>query len=298
MNTAVKLGGFAATLAVVFGTAFGAGKFTGPAPAGPAPAADMGHTTEHDAGHDSASKSAGGEAAEHLPGGLLVTDRGYTFAPGPLAGGRFTFRILGPDGHPVTRFDTVHDKAIHLIVTRRDLSGFQHVHPQLGPDGTWQVPLALGAAGAWRAFADFTPTGGPALTLGADLDVPGDYRPVPLPAPAASTTVADYTVELTGTLQPGKASQVRLHLSRQGRPITDLQPYLGASGHLVALRQGDLAYLHVHPSGPPAGGPDITFTVEVPAAGTYRLFLDFQHRDVVRTAAFTVTTGAGDHAHN
>jgi hypothetical protein len=89
--------------------------------------------------------------------------------------------------------------------------------------------------------------------------------------------------------------------------VTDLQPYLGAYGHLVALRTGDLAYLHVHPDGTPdngmtAPGPDVTFWATAPSAGDYRLFLDFRHGDVVRTAEFTVraetpsppTTGTGD----
>ncbi|MCW2879772.1 MAG: hypothetical protein JWQ95_3872 [Sphaerisporangium sp.] len=75
--------------------------------------------------------------------------------------------------------------------------------------------------------------------------------------------------------------------------ITDLQPYLGAYGHLVALRAGDLAYLHVHPDGEPGdgktpAGPEITFYAEVPSGGDYRLFLDFQHARAVHTADFTV----------
>jgi hypothetical protein len=80
-------------------------------------------------------------------------------------------------------------------------------------------------------------------------------------------------------------------------PVTDLQPYLGAYGHLVALRSGDLAYLHVHPDGTPEDGstrpgPDVVFYAAVPSAGTYHLYLDFKHQGVVRTAAFTVgTTG-------
>ena len=32
------------------------------------------------------------------------------------------------------------------------------------------------------------------------------------------------------------------------------------------------------------------FAAEVPSAGTYRLFLDFKHGDVVRTAEVTLTT--------
>lgn len=106
---------------------------------------------------------------------------------------------------------------------------------------------------------------------------------------------------------PGEASDLTLAVSRDGRPVTDLQPYLAAYGHLVALRVGDLGYLHVHPEGEPGDGvtepgPEITFAATAPTAGTYRLYLDFQHNDTVRTAEFTVRTGEttrdGDHAHH
>lgn len=308
MNTTTKLGGFALGLVAIFGAAYGVGQLAGPiAPAtGPEEALgdrsgghgqpDSGHG-DTDGGH---SGREGGGAADHLPGGLLVSDRGYTFTPVDAPVGEFAFRITGPDGHPVTAFDTVHDKRMHLIVVRRDLTGFRHVHPEMAPDGTWRVASPLGAPGSWRAFADFTPTGGQPLTLGVDVAVGGDFVPRPLPEPAATATVDGYTVTLSGTLRPGTTSELRLRVSRAGAPVTDLAPHLGAYGHLVALRQGDLAYLHVHPDGSPGDGrtrpgPEIVFLAEVPSAGTYRLFLDFQHDDVVRTAEFTLVAGAHTH---
>jgi hypothetical protein len=210
--------------------------------------------------------------------------------------GQFAFQVTGPDGRPVTAYDVAHDKRMHLIVARRDLSGFRHVHPEMTPDGTWRVDSPLGGPGVWRAFADFTPTGGEALTLGVDVTVPGALTERPLPAPAASTTVDGYTVTLTGTPEPGRTAELTLAVSRDGAPVTDLEPYLGAYGHLVALRQGDLAYLHVHPDGEPGDGrtrpgPEVKFLAEVPSAGAYRLYLDFKHGGVVRTAEFTVVAG-------
>ncbi|GAP48531.1 secreted protein [Streptomyces azureus] len=99
-----------------------------------------------------------------------------------------------------------------------------------------------------------------------------------------------YEVKLSGALRPGKASELKLKVSRAGEPVTNLQPYLGA------LRSGDLAYLHVHPNGEPGDGktrpgPDISFTATAPSAGSYRLFLDFKHDGKVHTAAFTVRAG-------
>ncbi|WP_116706909.1 hypothetical protein [Actinomycetospora cinnamomea] len=236
--------------------------------------------------------------------GLAISRDGYTLdvlaTPGGVdTPGELAFRILGPTGAPVTAFTPTHDKPLHLILVRRDQSGFQHLHPVMDPDGTWRTTTSL-TAGDHRVFADFAPEGrSEALTLGRDIAVAGDYRPVPLPPASATATTADgYTVTLTGDLVPGTASPVTLSVSRDGAPVTDLQPYLAAYGHLVALRTGDLAYLHVHPTGTPgdgrtAAGPAIEFLAEVPSAGPYRLYLDFAHQGVVRTAEFTVVAAAG-----
>ncbi len=117
----------------------------------------------------------------------------------------------------------------------------------------------------------------------------GDYRPQPLPKPTATAGVDGYTVAVDGDLTAGHTSRLTLTVSKNGAPVSDLQPYLGAYGHLVALRAGDLGYLHVHPQETTGAGSAIAFDVEVPTAGAYRLFLDFQHDGVVRTAPFTAT---------
>ncbi|MGK5113024.1 hypothetical protein [Geodermatophilus sp. CPCC 205506] len=302
MNTLAKLGAYTLGLVAVFGAAAGLGSVVGPVDAAAADTASH-DTAPHGETPAESPMDTGAQASAagtHLPGGLQVSENGYTFdAAGSLPAGAATlvsFQILGPDGQPVTAYDTAHDEDLHLIAVRRDLTGYQHVHPELAPDGTWSIPLDL-TAGEWRLFADFDPAG-PAepLVLGTDVAVAGDYTPQPLPEPAPTAEVDGYTVTLDGELAPGQESQLTLSVSRDGQPVTDLQPYLAAYGHLVALRDGDLAYLHVHPAGEPgdgttAPGPDITFYATAPSAGEYRLFLDFQHGDVVRTAEFTVRAG-------
>src|SRR5690606_34490434 len=105
--------------------------------------------------------------------------------------------------------------------------------------------------GQWRLFADFRATGAEALTLGADLAVAGDYEPADHGPETRTARVGDYTVTLGGDLSAGADARLTLTVERDGEPVTDLEPYLGAYGHLVALRTGDLAYLHVHPDGVP-----------------------------------------------
>ena len=234
--------------------------------------------------------------------GLAISDSGWTLRPAEtsLPAGRdvpYRFTIEGPDGAPETSYQQTHTMDLHLVVVRRDLSTFQHVHPTRAADGTWSVPLDLDA-GVYRVLADFRPTGADhPLVLGADLLVPGEREPVDPPAPRAiSTTTDGYTVALHGTPVAGRESDLVLSVSKGGRAVTTLQPYLGAYGHLVALRTADLAYLNIHPAGAAdddTGGPDIAFATTFPTAGTYRLFLDFRAGDVVRTAAFTVEVRDG-----
>jgi len=296
MRTPIKVGAYAAGLVAVFAAALGVGRVAGPDPSP--------QTASHSAGaHDTGGHETGtAAAAVEVPGGLQVAQDGYRLVPTtrslPIGTpAPFTFQIIGPDGDPVTGYTPTHDKDLHLIAVRRDLTDFQHVHPTLGADSTWSVPLAAARAGQYRIFADFQPHGrDEALTLGVDVPAAGDYRPQPLPAPARSANVDGYAVTLAGDLVPGTASKLTLSVVKDGAPVTDLQPYLAAYGHLVALREGDLAYLHVHPDGAPGdgrtqAGPDITFYAQVPSAGAYGLFLDFQHAGTVRTAAFTAYAG-------
>ncbi len=301
MNTAAKLSAYGAALALVVVGAYATGTAVGPLSTASVVSGARGGTSGAEgAGHgDGHSGTVVGTAIDQ-PGGLTSSRGGYILTPtDPTLTAAttedFSFRITGPGGGAVTAFDVEHDKRMHLVVVRRDTTGFQHVHPERAPDGTWSVPLTLPAAGSYRAFADFTPTGGEGLTLGIDLSVPGSFEPV-AHEPSRTAVVDGYEVELRGDLVAGQVSALALSVSRDGQPVTDLQPYLAAYGHLVALREGDLAYLHVHPGGAPgdgrtAAGPEIEFVAEVPSAGSYRLFLDFSHGGVVRTAEFTVPTG-------
>ncbi|RBY78899.1 hypothetical protein DQ238_10920 [Geodermatophilus sp. TF02-6] len=285
MNTPARLAVVGVGLGAVFAAAVGVGAAVGPV-GSPAP-----HT----------AAAAPTAAPDGTPGAGYALD---VLDERPAAGTtRLAFRVLGPDGAPVLAYDQDHGEDLHLVTVRRDLTGYQHVHPELGPDGTWTTPLTL-TPGSWRVVADTTPTAlgedgvSDSIVLTGDLEVAGAYDPQPLPEPAAVADVDGYTVVLTGGLAAGRASELTFSVSRDGRPVTDLQPYLGAYGHLVALRDGDLAYLHVHPAEPaegvtPAPGPHVGFAATAPSAGSYRLFLDFKHGDAVHTAAFTVPVAPG-----
>jgi hypothetical protein len=205
----------------------------------------------------------------------------------------FSFRIVGEDGLPVKDFEVEHDRRMHLILVRRDGEGFQHLHPRMRPDGTWSTPMTIPEPGDYRVFADFVHEG-ENRTLAADVFVDGrvDHEPLPRPVDSADAG-GGYQVDLHEPTE----GRLEFAVTRGGDPVT-VEPYLGAGGHLVALREGDLAFLHVHPAegGDHGGrahgsGEPIAFETEFPSEGRYSLYLQFKHEGAVRTARFTRIEG-------
>ena len=269
MSIPVKLAAFAAVLAVVFGAAALAGGAVGRI-------------------HDPAAAAEGDMGMEADPiRGLAVSENGLTLdlnrrAAHPETAFPLAFRILDEHGRAVRDYDLEHTKRMHLNVVRGDLTGVQHLHPRLHADGTWTTPLTLPAAGTYRVYADFSFDGEP-TTLADDIQVDGAVHSRELPAPAKTAETAGFRVRLTdGAVRAGEESALTFDVTRNGRPVS-LQNYLGAKGHLVALRQGDLAFLHVHPD-----ENTLLFEATFPSAGSYRLFLQFNVAGQVHTAAFTL----------
>lgn len=234
-----------------------------------------------------------------MPPGLQVSESGYTLsdisAPARAGeDGKISFSILDGAGSPVTEFAELHEKQLHLIIVRQDTSGFRHVHPQLDDQGVWSMDWSWANSGSYKVYADFEPEAlGRNITLSRIVEVAGDFTPNPVPPLSNADESDGYQVQLNGSLQVGKSEALTATVERDGVPVENLDPYLGSYGHLVAIRTGDLAYLHVHPEGEPGDGktkpgPDVTFFAKAPTAGTYRLFLDFKVEGTVHTAEFTV----------
>ena len=278
MNTAGKLAAFAAVVTVGFGAAAAVGSAVGPIDVGSGSTA---HNTH--GGTDTAE-------AANPPRGLAIAEGGYrlTLDSTVVPGGdstAFGFAIVDDDGETVTAFDELHERPLHLIVLSRNMVDYLHVHPTLDPTGQWSVELPALDPGSYRVFADFQPAGGTNLTLGADITVPGDVTDVELPAAGNVASLDGYTVSMNGTPTLGD-SELSFSVAIGGE-VLRTDPYLGAAGHLVAIRGGDLAYLHVHPN-KDGSTPVVTFTAKFPTAGAYRLFFDFSLEGTVRTASFTV----------
>lgn len=239
---------------------------------------------------------AGGNGLASAKDGYRLGSPNATLAAGERTAYRFT--VTGPDAKPVTAFALDQTKRMHFYAIRTDLTGFQHLHPTMAADGTWTADLSALAPGSWRMFASFTPDGGAgkgtAFVLSRAVTVPGTEKRTPVPAAAARARVDGYTVTVQGEPMAGMSHPLTVTVTKDGRPITTLQPYLDTYAHLTAFHEGDTAFAHLHPTtrvDGDHGGPKLAFDAELPTAGNWRLFLQFRAGGELHTAALTLKVG-------
>ena len=213
-----------------------------------------------------------------------------TYRPDALHAGdtvELTFRVLNPfTGYTVQRFETVHEKLMHLFIVSENLEYFAHVHPLVRADGSFFLTQRLPYGGMYRLLADYYPAGSaPQLAL-YTLFVSGDAAHseiLPSLAPCRSEN-------LTVSLRPDPFPPVvglETKLIYELTPAAGLERYLGVWGHMLIVSSDLIDLLHLHPF-LADGGPVIQFNVIFPRQGLYRIWTQFQHEGVVNTAAFTL----------
>lgn len=287
---------------------------------------------EH-AGHDHGDSANSHDAKAHTHGTKLTV----ATEPAKLEAGKtakWTLLISDNAGKPVEKFETVHEKQLHQIVVSKDLEWFNHEHPEYSGKGQFVISTSVPRAGSYKLFADYKPEGGEADIASHEFVVGG-----PNPRAAKAKLVADkieggwitkkvtsapegkpdakggasYTVKLMPMpmqLKAGEEAMMHFQIGdAAGKPLTDIEPYLGALGHCVILSEDAETYLHTHPSegghdhGAPdesheghnhaaqpvsKGGPDVMFHTEFPKAGLYKVWGQFQHKGKIITAPFVV----------
>ena len=262
------------------------------------PGMTMTAATSGTAAHSMAGMSGGGAMTSMKPlvvgaNGTRASAAGLTLEPkhAVFSAGQTTqlqLRVVDQNGIPVTNFERDQTKLMHLIVVRTDLTDYQHLHPVLGRGGIFTIALQLRRPGSYRAIADFT-TAGRRYALGVPIQVPGAASRAPLPTESIQSSTDGFSVEaIHDTPRAGGESELQFVISRGGKPVTGLLTYLGAYGHLVALRKPDIAYSHVHPTSEDRSKGLIRFVADFPTRGAYRLFLQFRTSSGVHTAPFTV----------
>lgn len=235
---------------------------------------------------------------------------------------RLRFKIFHPGtGEAIKKFEIVHERQFHLFLISQDMEYFRHIHPEEQPDGTWTIDVTFPKAGYYKVLSDFMPSGGasqfiarPLVTAGYAGDLAAGSAHL-VPDAVLSKTVDDMTATVSfdpQTFVAGLYGHLTFHLADKstGRPVTDLQTYLGAFGHTLIMSEDMADYVHSHPldilavpdddGGPPQfvippgadleklrGGPDVAFEGLMPKPGRYRAWTQFRRNGKLYTFAFT-----------
>jgi hypothetical protein len=244
-----------------------------------APAADHADPHAQHAQHDSAAAT---------PADIVFVDG----SPSPVAQEPYTLRFrLEESGRPVAKLEPTHEKLMHFIIVRDALDEFLHLHPDIAADGTASVQLTLPTAGIYHVYVDYKPAGGSPATAKATVTTRDAVEAQPelvVNAPGVVST-NDLTAEIAVTPTASGESRTimfRLNDRATGEPVQDLQPYLGAMGHLVVIRSATKDYIHAHPESSSDQKHEVSFEVHAAAAGLYAGWGQFQRSGEVQTVPF------------
>ncbi|MEK7532795.1 MAG: hypothetical protein AAB579_04340 [Patescibacteria group bacterium] len=232
----------------------------------------------------------------------MVSDL-YNIQPAQVT--KVAYKIKDEQGNILKDFDVVHERIMHVIVVRKDLQYFQHLHPEFDKTtGEFFLPVTFATDGEYRMFADFTPNmsqWGPRgerlpVTLFQEVAVGNraNYKPQPIGSRERTKTFDGHTITMSQSAEP-LASQndveFTFEIKKDGKLVTNLEKYLGALGHTVVLREGDLQFIHAHATQKPADSQvgKVNFVITFPEAGNYKLFSQFQHEDKIITSDFSVS---------
>ncbi len=215
-------------------------------------------------------------------------------ANGGASGFRFTVRHP-ESGAAVTSFIDVHERPFHLFIVRRDLETFAHLHPERMADGSFEVKHALDP-GEYVLIADFLPAGGTPQLVQRVVATPSYNGPLfgtprAMSVGPAEQVIAGLRIHLdAASPKPRRETPLRFQIAdaNTGAPVRDLEPYLGAAGHLLLVSDDAATAIHAHPEGGPTSGPAVTFEPTFPSAGLYKLWVQFQRKGQVVTAPFVI----------
>jgi len=265
--------------------------------------ADKSDHSGHDSSHNQESSTAptsshgghGGHGADQ-PAAESNLKASFTFASGAAKANENTelsIQIADKDGNPINDFEINHEKLLHLIIVNHDLSFFNHIHPEFKGEGKFTIETSFPTGGEYKVFADFIPKGGSNTTLSEWVKVEGkEGAHEAVKADAKLVKVVDgKEVELTLNSMNAK-DEVTLTFNildaQTKEGISNLEPYLGAVGHVVILSDDAEQYIHVHPIDEKATGPKAQFATSFPESGTYKIWGQFQHQGKVFTVPFVV----------
>lgn len=232
-----------------------------------------------------------------------------------------TFSLRDEQGRPVQDLVLDHNRVVHVVIASQDFSVFAHIHAEdLGPitpemmkAAVFPVRYTFPKAGRYLVSADFMERGYAFsdqfyLNVGATSAMRAPEYEIFL----LQDGVDGYEVLLKtspSTLKAGAPATLDYHIEKDGKPFTEMTPYLAVPMHISIIRDDLMGFLHIHGllpvpfTGKLLGesihashlllpdhfGPDIEATnFAFPSAGVYHIFGEFSAAGKVVVTDFTV----------
>jgi putative copper export protein len=241
----------------------------------------------------------------------LETDPASIIAGTPAT---LTVRIEDGNGKPLQEMAVHHERILHVVIIGEDLNVFAHIHPEdIGPvtpsmvkKATFQVRYVFPKAGRYLVGFDFAAADA-LYSRQVVLAVSGGQRMASQKVDLSRMKdFGRYRVTLSapaGGIKAGEETVLAYRIEKDGKPVTDLQPYLGAPMHLAVVRADLTQFMHthgllpgethahdghMHAMPPERFGPEIDADVVFPAQGIYKIFGQTQHQGKVLLFDFMV----------
>ena len=253
----------------------------------------LGCTSKHDDHNNKGPKPGDDPHAGHNKKQAVSKLMVQTDPAKPVAGKPTTLKIMihGADGEMVKNFEVVHEQKVHLILVRDGLDQFAHIHPEVDSAGNATVSYTFPTGGTYWLYADHKPTGKEQTTATAQVKIEGDIPPIPALTPDVSGEIAGdglrAKVAIEGAKGGGEATITFDLTDSTGQPVKDLQPYMGAMGHLVVLSSDGKQYVHAHPADAKTGKSSrVVFMAHIMEPGLYKGWGQFRRLDTVRVVPF------------
>jgi TRAP-type C4-dicarboxylate transport system permease small subunit len=234
-----------------------------------------------------------------------------------------------------------HGHLMHLYAIHEpEMDAAFHLHPVLAGRGDFRISLPAMPPGQYSLYGDVVHANGFPETLVAKINIPADMSGAPLgeedaaahPHPLSQGQLGNayklpdsYTMvwDRPESITASTAYAFRFHLlDADGKPATNMQPYLGMAGHAAFVKTDGSVFAHTHPEGsaamtslmlanednsdakmdmsmdpsmdmPMHHNESISNTVEFPygfpTSGRYRIFVQMKHAATVETGVFDAT---------
>ena len=225
-----------------------------------------------------------------------------------------TVRMKDPEGRPLQGLAVSHERILHVLIIGHDMRSFAHIHPEdAGPitgdmmkQAAFPLHYTYSKSGEYLVGVDFF-AGDEFYSKTFSLSVPG--KPAmgrPVIDFSTRKNFGEYRVTFAASpmnIKAGEEASLQYTIEKDGKPVTDLNPYLGAAMHLAVVSDDLKQYIHAHgtvPGEPHAHhdhmhakppkmfGPEIESDVVFPTKGIYTVFSQVKHGDKVLLFDFMV----------